>query len=60
MLVALTESGSQERTAYVPALLEMPQNAEHIKWTTEGAVKGGVQSRLSILRRYASVNCRDM
>lgn len=40
--------------------LEMPQNAEHIKWTTEGAVKGGVQSLPSIPRRYASVNCRDM
>ncbi len=42
------------------SLLRIPQNAEHIKWTTEGAVKGGIQSLPSILRRVASVNCRDM
>ena len=40
--------------------LRMPQNAEHTKWTTEGAAKGGVQNRPIIPRRYASVNCRDM
>lgn len=41
------------------SVLRIPQNAEHIKWTTEGTVKGWFcPAEYSVT--CASVNCRDM